>query len=121
MQICRIWHILLEVSDKPLVLLHVDIKTPPLSTEARLELGFLLRALQQGESLALPHSPPMPAIGPSCHELRVRDRDNTWRLVYRIDEDAIVVVDLFAKKSRTTPKPVIDRATVRLAAYDKDA
>ena len=73
-----------EVPDKPLVLLHVEIKTPPLSTEARLEPGFLLRALQQGESLVLPRSRPMPAMGPGCHELRVRDRDNTWRRVYRI-------------------------------------
>ena len=35
--------------DKPLVWLHGEIKTPPLSTAARLKAGFLLRALQRGD------------------------------------------------------------------------
>jgi len=51
-----------------------EIKTPPFSVEARLEAGMLLRSLQQGENLGLPHSRPMPVIGPRCHELRVRDQ-----------------------------------------------
>jgi len=107
------------VPDKPLVLLHAEITTPPLSARARREIGFLLRALQQGEVLAMPHSRAMPAIGRGCHELRVPDGDHTWRLLYRVDPDAILVMDLFSKKTRATPRSVIERAIARLRAYDK--
>ena len=65
--------------DKPLAWLHGEIRTPPFSTEARIEAGILLRRLQQGESLGLPHSRPMPSIGRGCHELRVTDRGHEWR------------------------------------------
>ncbi len=37
--------------DKPLVWLSGEVKTPPFSTEARLEAGFLLRRLQRGVEL----------------------------------------------------------------------
>ena len=67
--------------DKPLVWLHGHVKTPPFSREARLEAGFLLRRLQQGEKLGLPHSRPMPSVGARCHELRINDVDNTWRII----------------------------------------
>jgi phage-related protein len=76
--------------DKPLVWLRGEIKTPPLSSVARTEAGFLLRKLQMGELLSLPHSRPMPSIGSRCHELRIDDQDKTWRILYRIDNDAIV-------------------------------
>jgi phage-related protein len=78
----------------------------------------LLRRLQRGESLGLPQSRPMPAVGRHCHELRIIAADVTWRLVYRIDSDAIVVADVFAKKTPATPKPVIDACKRRLRAYD---
>jgi phage-related protein len=79
--------------DKPLAWLHGEIKTPPFSKEARLEAGCLLRLLQRGDSIGMPHSRPMPTIGPRCHELRIQDKQQTWRIVYRIDEDAIVLVE----------------------------
>ena len=105
--------------DKPLVWLEGDIKTPPFSTEARIEAGTLLRRLQQGENIGMPHSRPMPSIGPGCHELRVRDKDHHWRIVFRIDADAIVIAEVFAKKSGATPKKVIATCKVRLKAYDQ--
>lgn len=104
--------------DKPLVWVYGEVKTPPLSHEARLEMGFLLRLLQQGQSIGLPHSRPMPDIGTRCHELRVRDQNKNWRLIYRIDEDAIVIVEVFNKTTRTTPKLVIDNCQRRLRDYD---
>ena len=55
---------------RPLVWLHGEVKTPPFSTEARVEGGVLLRRLQYGENIYLPHSRPMPSIGKACHELR---------------------------------------------------
>ena len=106
-------------TDKPLVWLHGQIKTPPFSSAARVEAGYLLRRLQQGESLALPHSRPMPAIGPRCHELKITDEDLTWRIIYRIDHDAIVLLEVFSKKTRETPKATIDLCKARLKSYDE--
>ncbi len=63
--------------EKPLVWLHGEIKTPPLSSVARIEAGFLLRRIQQGEKLSLPQSRPMPSIGKRCHELRINDENKT--------------------------------------------
>jgi len=103
---------------KPFVWLHGEVRTPPLTTAARVEAGLLLRRLQRGESLGLPQSRPMPAIGGRCHELRVVDAAATWRIVYRIDADAIVVAEVFAKKSRATPRSVVDVCKRRLRAYD---
>lgn len=80
--------------------LHGEVRTPPLSAAARLEAGLLLRRLQRGESLGLPQSRPMPVIGRRCHELRLVDADATWRIVYRIDGDAVIVAEVFAKKTR---------------------
>jgi len=106
------------LADKPLVWLEGEIKTPPFSQKARLEAGYLLRRLQQGETLGMPHSRPLPSIGPRCHELRINDERTTWRIVYRIDSDAIVILEVFSKKSRTTPKAVIDVCKKRLKEYD---
>lgn len=60
----------------------------------------------------------MPNIGSRCHELRINDADATWRLVYRIDPDAIVIADVFSKKSEKTPKDVIEACRKRLKEYD---
>ena len=87
----------MSYTDKPLAWLGSEVKTPPLSREARLEAGFLLRKLQQREKLSLPHSRPMPSIGARCHELRINDEQKTWRIIYRIDSDAIVIVEVFTK------------------------
>jgi phage-related protein len=106
-------------SGKPLVWLEGEIKTPPFNRAARLEAGFLLRRLQLGEQLSLPQSRPMPSIGRRCHELRIQDGSATWRIVYRIDPDGIVIVDVFAKKTQRTPVAVIERCKARLKIYDQ--
>jgi phage-related protein len=104
-------------ADKPLVWLEGEIKSPPFSQTARLEAGYLLRRLQQGEPLGMPHSRPLPSIGARCHELRINDERATWRIIYRIDSDAIVLLEVFSKKSRTTPKVIIDVCKKRLREY----
>jgi phage-related protein len=38
--------------------------------------------------------------------------------VYRLDSDAVVILEIFAKKTRATPKIVIDACTRRLGEYD---
>ncbi len=92
-----------------------------MSEAARRETGFLLRRLQQGEPLALPHSRPMPDIGPRCHELRVTDVNKTWRVIYRIADDAILVVEGFQKKTRATPRQLIANCQRRLRLYEQAA
>ena len=104
---------------KPLVWREGEIKTPPFSAAARIEAGTLLRRLQLGENIGMPYSRPMPSIGPRCHELRIRDADQNWRIVYRIDPDAIVIVDVFAKKTGATPKRIIDTCKARLRTFDE--
>jgi phage-related protein len=111
----------MDDTDKPLIWLHGEVKTPPFSQEARVEAGVLLRRLQQGEKLELPHSRPMPSIGAHCHELRIRDSDKNWRIIYRIDDDAILIVEIFHKTTRATPNGVIDTCKKRFSQYDKDS
>ena len=105
--------------DKPLVWLHGEIKTPPFGPATRLEAGFLLRRLQRGEKLGLPQSRPMASsIGRRCHELRIADERVSWRIVYRIDSDAIVIAEVFSKKTEKTPRQVIETCKRRLQEYD---
>jgi phage-related protein len=108
----------MNADTKPLVWLHGEIKTPPFGTEARIQAGYLLRALQMGASIPKPHSRPMPSIGIRCHELRIGDKDVDWRIVYRVDTDAIVILEVFRKTTSQTPKHVIDVCKRRIAQYD---
>ena len=108
-------------NDKPLAWLHGEIKTPPFSKAARLEAGYLLRLLQRGDATGMPHSRPMTTIGPRCHELRIQDKQQNWRIVYRADADAIVLVEVFSKKTGKTPKSVIELCQQRLKDYDSEA
>ncbi|HEY5615120.1 MAG TPA: type II toxin-antitoxin system RelE/ParE family toxin [Bacteroidota bacterium] len=95
-----------------------EIKTPPFSSRARVEAGYLLRRLQIGEKLSLPYSRPMPSIGVRCHELRIDDEQKTWRIVYRIDADAIMILEVFEKRTRKTPKEVIENCKRRIRLYN---
>jgi phage-related protein len=84
---------------KPLRWLADEITVPPFSPEAALEVGALLAIVAIGGMPAMPRSRPMPSVGARCHELRVTDRRQTWRIVYHIAENAIVVLDVFSKKT----------------------
>ncbi len=110
----------MDPQDKPLAWLHGEIRSPPLSAAARIEAGYLLRRLQRGERLGMPQSRPMPTIGRRCHELRINDEDSTWRVIYRLDEDAVVILEVFSKKTQQTPKPVIEACKRRLKEYDSE-
>lgn len=103
--------------DKPLVWLDGEIKTPPFTKLARIEAGVLLRRLQRGESLGLPHSRPMPAIGRRCHELRISDKTKNWRIFYHTALDAVIILDLLDKQTRQTPLEVIRTCQRRLRLY----
>lgn len=92
----------MEHRDRPLVWLDERVHTPPFSLAARIEAGKLLRLVQWGQTLEVPHSRPMPAIGPRVHELRIQNIDRFWRIVSRLDPDAVIIAAVFAKKTGRT-------------------
>lgn len=97
------------------------IKTPPLDKEDRLEAGYLLRRLQAGLQVLMPHSRPMPSVGQRCHELRINDKMSTWRIVYRIDADVILILEVFQKKVEKTPQSVFETSRRRARKYAADS
>lgn len=88
-----------------------------MAIEARREVGFLLRQLQEGISLSLPASRPMPEIEGRCHELRVKDGSHDWRVVYAVERDAILILEVFGKDSKKTSKQVKDVCRKRVREY----
>ena len=108
-------------ASKPLAWLHGEIKTPPFAEEARREAGYLLRLLQHGEKLGMPQAEPLPVVGPRCGALRVRDGAHHWRIMYRVDPDAILILEVYAKKTRRIPQEIIARCKKRLKDYDETA
>jgi phage-related protein len=108
-----------DTGGKRVAWLRGEVHTPPFSKLARIGAGWLLRRLQQGEVLDMPVSRPMTSVGRRCHELRIRDAKVSWRIVYRIDEDAIIIADVFRKTTRITPPSVIRECAKRLAHYDE--
>ena len=106
--------------DKTLVWLHGQVKTPPFSKKARIEAGILLRLLQRGEFIEMPRSRPMPSVGTRCHELRITDVGVSWRIVYRVDAEAIILLEVFAKKTSKTPNGIINLCKKRIREYDSE-
>lgn len=47
------------------------------------------------------------------------DRNVTWRIMYHLALDAVVILDVFTKKSATTPDAVIAACRQRLAAFQR--
>jgi phage-related protein len=108
------------MDEKKLVWLHGEVQTPPFSSEARQEAGFYLRRLQKGETLGMPASKPLPDIGKKCHELRIRDSRHLWRIVYYIDAEAVVILEVFDKETRRIPKHIADTCKKRLKRFRED-
>ena len=78
--------------DRPVVWYAGSIKTPPFSVAARIEAGVLLRQLQRGDGLRMPHSRPLPGL-----------------------------VAVFAKKTRAPPATILRTCRQRLREYDAAA
>ena len=69
----------------------------------------------------MPQAEPLPIVGPRCGALRIRDGGHNWRIMYRVDPDAVLVLEVYAKKTRKVPRQVIDRCRKRLKDYDDAA
>ena len=109
-----------NVDKKVVVWLHGEINVPPFSTGAAEEAFNLIEDLREGKKLSLPRSRPMPSIGKRCHELRIQDEHQTWRIFYRTDADAIIITEIIAKKTQQTPLSVINNSKKRLRMYDAE-
>lgn len=71
--------------------------------EVRGDLADALACLQEGQMLSMPLSRPMPSIGRSIHELRFRDRDGIYRIIYCLaGKGGIYLLHAFQKKTRET-------------------
>jgi phage-related protein len=81
------------------------------------EAGVLLRRLQRGELLGLPHSRPMPVIGPRCHELRIPDKTKNWRIFYHFNAKAVVILEILDKQTQQTSTAAIATCQRRLRLY----
>ena len=57
-------------------------------------------------------------VGPDFPGDQIPDEAVTWRLIYRLDDDAVVIVDVFSKKTARIPGRVIARCQDRLRRYD---
>lgn len=79
---------------------------------------MLLRLLQQGESLGMPQAEPLPIVGARCGALRVRDAGHNWRIMYRADSDAVLILDVYSKRTRKIPDEVVERCKDRLKRFD---
>ena len=96
-------------------------QSPPFSETVRGRAGWLLRRLQRGEVLGLPTSRPLPRIGARCHEIRLADPEirKHWRIFYRIDREAIVVIHVHDKDEQQLPDRVVALCQRRLREYDR--
>ncbi len=83
--------------------------------EARQNLGFQLRLLQQGQQPT--DYRPMSTIGPGVFELRDQDERAWYRVIYLSRVRSVVhVLHSFEKRSRETPAKEIRTARQRFKA-----
>lgn len=79
---------------------------------------MLLRLLQEGERLGMPQAEPLPGLGPRCGALRIPDAEHHWRIMFRVDSDAVLVAEVYAKKTRKIPVEAMQRCGRRFKQYD---
>jgi len=81
----------------------------------RSALGELLRVLQEGITLGMPASRPMPDVAPGVDELRAKDPSGQYRAFYLKKSSAgILVLRAFHKKTQETPNSEIMLVRKRL-------
>ena len=79
---------------------------------ARREAGYELFMVQVGREPT--DFKPMPSVGPSAYELRVRDEASAFRVIYVAKfEEAVYVLHAFQKKTRKSRQADINLAATR--------
>ena len=82
--------------------------------DAKQDAGYQLDRVQNG--LQPDDFKPMPTIGKGVEEIRVRDDNGTFRVIYTARlADAVYVLHAFQKKTQATSKRDIDLAKQRFA------
>jgi hypothetical protein len=79
--------------------------------------GGLLAQTAAGRSRT--HDAALTSDAEHRHPLPRQDKDRTWRIVYRVDSDAVVIAEVFAKTSQATPKQVMETSRRRFRQYDE--
>lgn len=83
--------------------------------DIRREIGKAIFELQKGEKLSMPLSRPMPDIGSSVREIRVKDRSGAYRVFYvTVADDKVYVFHAFKKTTQATPKREVELGKKRL-------
>lgn len=86
-----------------------------LDDETRREIGTLLMLIQSGKKLGEPQSKPMKSIHSSAHELRIKDRNGAYRVIYVLSlGNKILIPHAFTKKTQKTPLKEIELSIKRL-------
>ena len=87
-----------------------DLKLFPMS--ARRDAGFQIDKVQSG--LDPDDWKPMTSIGPGVREIRVREMDGAFRVIYLAKfEEAIFILHCFRKKTERTSSKDLARASAR--------
>jgi phage-related protein len=87
-----------------------DLRAFPIA--ARREAGFQLDRVQHG--LDPSDWKPMTTIGAGCREIRIRDADGAFRVIYVAKfEAAVFVIHCFQKKTQKTSQQDLALATKR--------
>ena len=69
----------------------------------------------------MPHAETLPSVGARCGALRVRDAGQNWRIMYRLDKDAVVILEVYGKKTRKIPEQQLLDARTQMAAAVREA
>lgn len=87
-----------------------DLRAFPIG--ARQEAGYQLDRVQQG--LTPDDCKPLAVVGPGVREIRIRDADGAFRVIYVAKfARAIFVLHCFQKKTQTTAKADLELASRR--------
>ena len=87
-----------------------DLREMP--ANARYALGVELMIVQYGGEPS--DFKPMPSVGAGVYEIRYRDANGAFRVIYVAKfAEAVYVLHAFQKKTRKTSKPDIDLAALR--------
>ena len=79
------------------------------------DLADAVARLEEGQTLSMPLSRPMPSIGRGVRELRLKDRSGIYRVIYAlVAASGVYLLHAFMKKTQATPQHNIEVAKKRL-------